>query len=131
MKRVQVCWNIAVRKIWGVPNTTLLYLLPHLMQTVDIYSEPVCRYVKYYDIMLKCDTNVHVCLLDASKAFDKVNHAMLFIELLKRGLPAIIVRIIDDCYDKQVLCTKWNGTISEAFSATNGELYHLRYFVFI
>ena len=26
----------------------------------------------------------------------------------------------DDCYDKQALCTKWNGTISEMFSATNG-----------
>ena len=27
MKRVQECWNIAVRKIWGVPYTTHRYLL--------------------------------------------------------------------------------------------------------
>ena len=52
MKLVQVCWNIAVHKIWGVPNTTHRYLLPYLMQTVDIYSELVCRYVKFYESIL-------------------------------------------------------------------------------
>ena len=55
MKRIQVCWNIAVRKIRSVPYTTHRYLLPHLMQSVDIYSELVCKYVKFYDIMLKCE----------------------------------------------------------------------------
>ena len=82
-------------------------------------------------------SNVNVFLLEASKAFDRVNHAILFIELLKRGLPAIIVRIIDDCFHKQVLCTKWNGKISEKFSATNGVkqgcilslMYLYRYYV--
>ena len=75
------------------------------------------NYIAYYKAK---GSNVHVRLFDASKAFDRVNHAMLCVEILKRGLPAIIVRIIDDCYDKQVLCTKWNATISETFSATNG-----------
>ena len=55
-----------------------------------------------------------------TKQFARLNHAMLLIELLKRGLPTIIVRIADGCYDKQVFCMEWNGTISETLSATNG-----------
>ena len=37
------------------------------------------------------------------------------------------------CHDKQVLCTKWNGAISETLSASNGvkaqAVYHLCYIV--
>ena len=62
------------------------------------------NYIAYYKVK---GSTVQVCILDASKAFYRVNQA-------------IIVRIIDDCYNKQVLCMKWNGTISETFSATNG-----------
>ena len=39
MKRVQECWNMAVRKTWSVPNTTHRYLLPHLMQIVSLYVD--------------------------------------------------------------------------------------------
>ena len=36
---------------------------------------------------------VYICFMDASKAFDRVNHFSLFKKLLDRGVPAIIVRL--------------------------------------
>ena len=34
-----------------------------------------------------------VCLLDASKAFDRLNHWTLFEKLIKQGIPIILVRL--------------------------------------
>ena len=52
-------WNKAVRKIWHLPYRTHCSLLPHLMQTINMNSELVCRYVKLYDNMCKCK-NINV-----------------------------------------------------------------------
>ena len=53
-------------------------------------------------------SNVYACLLDVSKAFDRVSHDKLFSMLIARHLHAIVVRIIVECYSKHELCVKWN-----------------------
>ena len=40
---------------------------------------------------------VFLCFLDASKAFDRVTHSMLFTKLLRRGAPGYIVRFLMFC----------------------------------
>ena len=43
----------------------------------------------------KRNSNVYSCLLDASKAFARINHGKLFRLLLQRGMPPLIVRFLN------------------------------------
>jgi hypothetical protein len=63
---------------------------------------------------------LYICFMDASKAFDKVNHFILFDKLLKRGLPVIIVRLICTWYTTQRFFVKWCECLSDPFTVSNG-----------
>ena len=64
--------------------------------------------------------NVHTLLLDASKAFDRVDYVKLFDKLLDRGMCPLTVRLLLSMYTKQKLQVKWNRCISPKFDVTNG-----------
>ena len=63
---------------------------------------------------------VYSCFLDASKAFDRVNHWTLFRKLLYRGVPAVLIRIMLYWYRTRTFCVKWVSTTSECFNVLNG-----------
>ena len=73
--------------------------------------------IDYYNSL---NSNVFVCFLDASKAFDRVNHAKLFNLLQGRGVPLIFIRIIAFWYKFQLMCVKWGNSLSSFFSVSNG-----------
>ena len=58
--------------------------------------------------------------MDASQAFDKINHFKLFRKLLDRKTPIVIVRTLLFWYSKQTVCIKWGRCISAFFSIPNG-----------
>ena len=58
--------------------------------------------------------------IDASKAFDRVNHFKLFSKLQARGVPGIIVRILAYWYAKQTMQVKWGSSLSIPFRVGNG-----------
>ena len=60
------------------------------------------------------------CFLDASKAFDLVDHGILFKILLERGLPLSIVHFLISWYSMQQLCVHWNSSLSDPFKVSNG-----------
>jgi Reverse transcriptase (RNA-dependent DNA polymerase) len=64
--------------------------------------------------------SVYCTFLDLSKAFDRVNYVKLFRLLLKRKLPAFIVRVIVNLHVGHCITTSWNLVTSESFVATNG-----------
>ena len=63
---------------------------------------------------------VFACFLDASKAFDLVRHDILFEQLLSRGLPSVVVRLLHSWYVEQKLRVKWRGVFSDQFTVANG-----------
>ena len=65
-------------------------------------------------------SNVHVLLLDASKAFDRVNYIKLFDKLLSKGMCPLTVRLLMNMYTSQKLQVKWNDRLSDKFDVSNG-----------
>ena len=66
------------------------------------------------------NSEVFCCLLDFSKAFDKVNFDSLFQKLLDRNFPAIFLRLITYIYNHQSCFIRWNSTESSLFKVKNG-----------
>ena len=63
---------------------------------------------------------VYLCFLDASKAFDRVHHNLLFDKLRKRNVPHIIVRLLLFWYTSQTFVIRWCNVFSESFTVSNG-----------
>ncbi|KAL2103995.1 hypothetical protein ACEWY4_000863 [Coilia grayii] len=61
-----------------------------------------------------------VGFIDASKAFDRVNHHKLFTKLKHRGVPCSIIRILAYWYDRQTMQVKWGNILSSPFRVGNG-----------
>ena len=73
--------------------------------------------LQYY---MNCNSPVFVCFLDASKAFDRVNHVKLFQILLQRGLPTYLISILSYWYQAQQYAVRWGNVVSSYFLVSNG-----------
>ena len=65
--------------------------------------------ISYYNIN---KSPAYMCMLDASKAFDKVN--------LLKGMCPLLLRFIINMYIGQNIRVKWNDCISHVYAASNG-----------
>jgi len=80
-------------------------------------------------------STVYCTMLDASKAFDRVNYCKLVRLLLIKKLPPIIVRLLLHMYLFNFAQVAWNGTLSSKFRVLNGvrqgAIFFAFYFAFI
>ena len=65
-------------------------------------------------------TSVYGLMLDATKAFDRVNYCKLFKILLFRDVSPLICRLLLNMYTKQSLRVRWSNIFSENFDVSNG-----------
>ena len=98
---------------------------PHSMilgTMIPIPKDTQCTFsmletIDHYNVM---KSNTFVLMLDASKAFDRVNYCKLFRELLKRELCPLVLRLLLFMYTNQTLRVKWGSVMSESFTVMNG-----------
>ena len=77
-----------------------------LKETVDYYTSH--------------GSNVYCSFLDASKAFDRLVHAGLFLKLLNRGVPLIFINLMIMWYANLQCRVRWGDTLSDWFSIEAG-----------
>ena len=69
---------------------------------------------------LRNGSEVFTCQTDMTKAFDMVQHSLLFKKLLSAGLSKIFLRILIIIYMFQFANVRWNGVLSDIFTMCNG-----------
>ena len=72
----------------------------------------------------------------ASKAFDRLDHKILFDKLLARNIPHCFAAILRDWYSKLTSVVRWNGVLSSSFVVTcgvrqGGILSHIVFTVYV
>ena len=68
----------------------------------------------------KLNSNIFLCFLDASKAFNRINYGKLFKKLLNTPVPKFLIRILTFWYSHQQMRVKWGGSLSSPFKLKNG-----------
>ena len=63
---------------------------------------------------------VFAALLDASRAFDTIDHGRLFRELLNSGCPKVLVLFLLQWYCDQSMSVRWKSSVSSSFKCSNG-----------
>ena len=86
------------------------------------HSTDLCIYTlkEVIEFYKSQSSSVYVCFMDASKAFDRVNHWTLFKKLIDRGMPDVFVRLLVYWYRTQNACVRWSTACSEMFTVSNG-----------
>ena len=65
-------------------------------------------------------SSVYVASIDASKAFDRVNHYKLFSILIKKGLPSYFVHTLHNWYSRLNVKIKWQNSLSSPMMVLSG-----------
>jgi len=86
------------------------------------HSTSMCTYVVKEVVQhYTCNNSeVYCCLLDASKAFDRIRVDKLFQLLLERQLSPLSMRVLLDLYTRQQLRSSYQQVTSDYFKTCNG-----------
>jgi len=63
-------------------------------------------------------STVYMSALDASKAFDRVNHSKVFDKLVAQNMTNCILRVLVNWYGKLQSVVRWNCVFSSSFTVT-------------
>ncbi len=66
------------------------------------------------------DSKLYVCFLDATKAFDTVWHAGLFVKLFQYGIQSQVLKAVINMYDEMISCVRNRGYQSEWLPVLQG-----------
>ena len=72
--------------------------------------------ISYY---LQQSSPIFSVFLDASKAFDRISHELLFKKLLLRDIPPCFIRLLQCWYCQQQMRVRWGSQLSQSFGVSN------------
>ena len=75
------------------------------------------EFIEYYK---QRNTTIFVTFLDASKAFDRIDHWLLFKKLIYKHVPFFIIRLLVFWYSTQKMHIRWGNTVTSSFLVSNG-----------
>ena len=110
-------------------DKVLLHKVPALSSTSDLqfgfkkrHSTMQCTFVvrEVIEYYTSRETDVFITLLDASKAFDRVEFTALFRILLGKGICPLVVRFLMRLYTQQSIRVRWGSAVTASFKAANG-----------
>jgi len=78
------------------------------------------RYILVVTLLITLSTQVNICALDLSKAFDKVNHHAIFIKLMRRHIPVKLLTTLENLLSCCYTCIKWDNAWSTVFEINFG-----------
>jgi hypothetical protein len=109
-------WIIIINQTHVLKSSDLQYGFKAESSTV-LCSAMVIETVNYYN---ENNTGVYMLLLDATKAFDRVNYVKLFKILYYKGMCPLVLRLIVNMYVQAAMCIRWEDIISPMFDVSNG-----------
>ena len=71
---------------------------------------------KTVDHYIMCNSTVNICAIDLSKAFDIMNHSVLYMKLMKRLIPNALLEVLENWMSSCLTCVKWSSSWSHFFS---------------
>ena len=71
-------------------------------------------------IRKKLRQDTFLCFIDYQKAFDYVNHSLMYHKLLNIGITGNIYKSITKIYENPKSCVQLNGTLTDWFSVSSG-----------
>jgi len=71
-------------------------------------------------IDIDIDSTVNLCALDITKAFNRLNHDGLFINLMRRFIPATLLNVLEKWLGICYTYVSWNSAYSRMFKLTSG-----------
>ena len=72
------------------------------------------------DFYITNSSPIYLCFIDLSKAFDRVNHSLLFDKLMQIGVHHLVVRLLATWYRTQSFQVRWGTALSVPFPVSNG-----------
>ena len=87
-------------------NSSTVICTSILLDTIEYYNEN--------------NTDCYLLLLDASKAFDRVEYGKLFKMLKDRNMCPIVLRLLMNMYVNQKIQVRWNHLLSSQHNISNG-----------
>ena len=74
--------------------------------------------VNYYN---KNGSDVHIVLLDASKAFDQMDHIKVFNIHVSKGVCPTLIKLLFNMYTQQTMTVQWGNVTSDVFKTSNSQ----------